>query len=126
MPNIKCHNQKMLQGKPQTSPESCHYIKKDDYPMNGLWFTENVLYYDTISANKKDSPNYINEIAKQLSKNDLRTTKNLLTSKSTRKILNLPLGIGPLKKINSVLKCHGKSKGNINLKIPFPEYATYA
>lgn len=78
------------------------------------------------AANKKDSLNYMNEIAKQLSKNDLRTTKNLLTSKSTRKILNLPLSIGPLKKINSVLKCHGKSKGNVNLKIPFPEYATYA
>lgn len=50
------------------------------------------------AANKKDSPNYINEIAKQLSINDLRTTKNLLTSKPTRKTLKPSAEYWALKK----------------------------
>ena len=40
--------------------------------------------------------------------------------------LNFPLSIEPLNRINLILKCHGKSKGDINSTIPFPEYETYA
>ena len=39
--------------------------------------------------------------------------------------LNFPLNIQPLQRINLILTCHGKSKGDINSTIPFPEYETY-
>ena len=45
--------------------------------------------------------------------------------KITKMTLNFPMGIDPLKRINTILRHHGKSKGDINPTIPFPEDSTY-
>ena len=94
--------------------------------MIGLCLIEFVLHYVTISCEEKKPPNCIKAFAKQLSKNALEAPKCLLMLKSTKMKLNFPLSIGPLRIINSIQRCRGRSKGDINHTTGFREDASYA
>ena len=130
MPNItesnKRLNQKILQDQAQISQKTRDCIKKEDCPMNGLCLIEFVLHYVTISCEEKKSPNCIKASAKQLSKNALQVPKCLLMLKPTKMKLNFPLSIGSLRIINSIHRCRGRLKGDINHTTGFPEDASYA
>ena len=56
MPNLKSlinsHNQNVLKDQPQSSPETCNCLEKEDCPMNGLCLKESLLYYTTITCDK--------------------------------------------------------------------------
>ena len=56
MPNLKSlinsHNQNVLKDQPQSSPETCNCLEKEDCPMNGLCLKESLLYYTTITCHK--------------------------------------------------------------------------
>ena len=60
-----------------------------------------------------------------LFENALETTKNILMLKATKMTLNFWLDTAPWIRINSILRCHGKSKGDIRSTIPCLEHATY-
>ena len=72
-------------------------------------------------ATKKIIPSYIKEFAKQLLKNATQTTKSLLTFQPTKTIPNVLPNIRHLKQSSLTQKCHGKSKGDTILTIPFLE-----
>ena len=60
-----------------------------------------------------------------LLENALETTKNILMLKATKMTANFWLDTAPWIRINSILRCHGKSKGDIRSTIPCLEDATY-
>ena len=60
-----------------------------------------------------------------LLKNALETTKNIFLLKATKMTPNFWLDSASWIRINSILRCHGKSKGDIRSTIPCLEDATY-
>ena len=131
MPSIKnlinSHNQNVLKNQPQSTPKTCNCLKKKICPMNGLCFTESLMYYATITwETKKIISSCIKEFEKQLSENATETIKSLLTFQPTKTIPNFLLNNGSLKQSSLTRKYHGKLKGDTFPIIPFLEDVTYS
>lgn len=77
-------------------------------------------------ATKKIIPNYIKEFVKQLLKNTMQTTKNLLTFQPIKTKSNFLQNFEPLKQNSLTQNYHNKSKGDTGSKISFPEDVTCA
>ena len=58
MPNLKSllsnHNPNILKDQPQSTAKNCNCLKKEDCSMNGLYLTESLLYYATITTGKEN------------------------------------------------------------------------
>ena len=128
MPNlqnlINSHNQNILKNQPQSTPKTCNCLKKENCPMNGLYLTESLLYYATITCNNANYIKYIKEFSKQLLKIAMQTIKSLLTFLPTKTIPNFLSSIEPLKQSSLTQNYNGKLKGHTILTIQLPEGIT--
>ena len=93
MPNlqnlINSHNQNILKNQPQSTPKTCNCLKKENCPMNGLYLTESLLYYNTITCNNANYIKLHKGIFKTTFKNCYATDKksfNFLTYKNNTKL----------------------------------------
>ena len=81
MPNtrskIKDYNGNTLRPKPTEPQKLCNWLVKEDFPMNGLGLTSNILYQTTINcSNSKYKKKDIKVSVKRHSRNVIQTTKN--------------------------------------------------
>ena len=81
MPNtrskIKDYNENTLRPKPTEPQKLCNWLVKEDFPMNGLGLTSNILYQTTINcSNSKYKKKDTKVSVKRHSRNVIQTTKN--------------------------------------------------
>ena len=123
MPNIRSkingHTKKILQPKSAQPQKLCNCLDKEDYPLNGLYFTSSILYQATrkCSDSKHKQKRYkgiVETTFKERYANHKKTF-NLINSKNDT---TLSTEYWTLNKSSNPRYLHGKSKDNIRLTTP--------